>query len=890
MRILLPTGTISAIAVAVLIITATPAAAGLDEATDWGKPVLADDFQREQLGEQWEVPIGECKIRDGKLAVTSTASFYLFYKDRLPRNMAIEFDGMIPDTAKACDLAGIVAANEFEPAIRHYQGAFGTSGNKYSGILRGKVRSEGDEIVKRTDLKIEPGKWHRVRVERQDEFVRLFVDGEKVLEYRDPLGFAHASHNRIGLYTYGAGTQFDNIKIYATDISEAYKTDEAKKWQAVYDQFNDFCVRNFGAEKEPLIYEKVGRELKFIDDGAWKRVSETSACIGWETNLPARSYIEFGETTEYGRRTAGEERPFFLHIHYLRGLEPGKTYHYRLVSVDERGNRIVSDDATVTPHRIQGAIRLDANAEPPYTLDKAGATYVLTEDIVADSTALVIAAPDITLDLDGHIITYNEKHGAAETLPSTTNIRKRFHGFTGAPGVIAQRGSDGLKLYNGSVVQGSAGSGNGSDPLWALRATEIAGVTVDYYGYQMNGFVWAGKIEELHHNVVIDRGTELVDRHWAVRAISGADNVHHNLVKRCRQRGISGGTTIRHNEIYIDSFATNSLGVSGQEVEGNRIFGGGTHICAIAWSPGMQVRKNIVHLHAERSKTVRWSEYGTGGNSSCNGIRLTQYGSGNTADSNPLHENNLYDDNLVVITTREGGGARGVQFSSHLNTRNLVCKDSTIKVVSLDKNGGGACVVTQGRNADNAQPLYYRNCELIADLVHVKFGDGYSRGSNHRFENCTFTRHGDREGYHTFVFGRGWTNRHVLLDCTFAKGTRYDDVDWGTGNDGRAWYAIAWTATIKTTSNAAVTITDAKGEQVFSGKAHTDGKLTVPLTQCIIRPAEWDPDADEQPPVKRRYEHIKDARTPHKITVSVDDKTTTRTVTVDKTQTVEIGL
>ena len=346
----------------VLLVMAMAAAATAAEAepaaNPWGKPVLSDDFADAQLGKQWEVPSGECQIRDGKLTVTSEGSFYLFAAAKLPLNMAIEFDGMMPEGAKASDLAGIVAANEFEPAIRHYQGALGTNGNTRTTIFRGKVRTEGDETVATSDLRITPGKWHHVRVERQDEFVRLFVDGKKVLEYTDRLGFTHASHNRIGFYTYGAGAQIDNVKVYTCEVSEAYKKDEAAKWQRVYDEFNDFCLKNFGAEKEPLIYEKVGRDLKFMDDGAFRHVSETSACIGWETNLPARSHVEYGPTAEYGSKTADEERPFYMHVHYLKGLEPGKTYHYRLVSVDERGNRIAGPDATLTPRKIEGAIYL----------------------------------------------------------------------------------------------------------------------------------------------------------------------------------------------------------------------------------------------------------------------------------------------------------------------------------------------------------------------------------------------------------------------------------------------------------------------------------------------------------------------------------------------------
>jgi len=475
----------------------------------------------------------------------------------------------------------------------------------------------------------------------------------------------------------------------------------------------------------------------------------------------------------------------------------------------------------------------------------------------------------------------------AEAVPSTKNIRRAFHGFTGAPGIVGDRRSVGAKLFNGFIVQGRGGSGNVCDPLLGVRAAEIAGVALDYYGYQMNGFIWAGSVQDLHHNVVKDKGTELVDRHWAVRAVTGAKKVHHNLIKRCRQRGVSQCDEVMHNEIYQDSYATNALGVSGKQIHGNRILGGGVHVCAVAWTNGMQVIGNLIHLQAERSKTVRWTEYGTGGGSSCNGIRLTQYGGGNTT-SNPLYLNNLYSNNLIVVNTREGGGARGVQFSSHLQTKNLVCRDSIIKVTSLDGKSGGACIVTQGRTAANAEPLYYRNCTLIASNCHVKFGDGYSRGSNHRIENCKFVRVGKEPSYHTFNFSRAWTDRHVVLDCEFGEGTRYNDVIWNS-RAGQAYYSVAWTLTVKTTPGAKVTIKDRKGEEVFSGTADAEGKISAPLTQCVIRPKEWKP-GDENERVRLTREHQELTLSPHTITVEKDGRTKTRAVTMDRKQEIDVRL
>ena len=126
----------------------------------------------------------------------------------------------------------------------------------------------------------------------------------------------------------------------------------------VYDDFNAFCKKYFGAEKEPLVYEKFGRDLKFTDGGSWRHVSERSACVAFETSLPAKAWVEYGETARYGKRTPEPERHFYIHVHYLEGLEVGKACHYRLVAVDERGRRVTSKDRTFTTRAIPAAVHI----------------------------------------------------------------------------------------------------------------------------------------------------------------------------------------------------------------------------------------------------------------------------------------------------------------------------------------------------------------------------------------------------------------------------------------------------------------------------------------------------------------------------------------------------
>ncbi|MFQ5808114.1 MAG: fibronectin type III domain-containing protein, partial [Armatimonadota bacterium] len=94
----------------------------------------------------------------------------------------------------------------------------------------------------------------------------------------------------------------------------------------VYDTWNRFCQAHFGAEKEPLVRDLCGQTLEMVEGGTWVHVSQTSACIAWETNLPALTHVEYGPAGGPDARTAEPERHFYVHVHYLTDLQPNTRY------------------------------------------------------------------------------------------------------------------------------------------------------------------------------------------------------------------------------------------------------------------------------------------------------------------------------------------------------------------------------------------------------------------------------------------------------------------------------------------------------------------------------------------------------------------------------------
>lgn len=67
-------------------------------------------------------------------------------------------------------------------------------------------------------------------------------------------------------------------------------------------------------------------------------ITENSATITWDTNEPANSLVEYGTTSAYGSTTTRSTTFLSSHSRTLSNLNPGTTYHYRVVSIDAEEN------------------------------------------------------------------------------------------------------------------------------------------------------------------------------------------------------------------------------------------------------------------------------------------------------------------------------------------------------------------------------------------------------------------------------------------------------------------------------------------------------------------------------------------------------------------------
>ena len=166
------------------------------------------------------------------------------------------------------------------------------------------------------------------------------------------------------------------------------------------EEFRTFVDTYLGAKKEPLRYVYSGETLAFIPESEWTHVSENSVAVAFETTLPSKTYVEYGTTPSFGKRTTLDDRFTSLHLHHLAGLQMGQRVYFRFVAEDERGITIRSTVREATPAAIPGAKHIPGDvAGPPYVLTQAG-YYVVTADVNAPTRGFTIKTSGVTLDLN----------------------------------------------------------------------------------------------------------------------------------------------------------------------------------------------------------------------------------------------------------------------------------------------------------------------------------------------------------------------------------------------------------------------------------------------------------------------------------------------------------
>jgi len=207
--------------------------------------------------------------------------------------------------------------------------------------------------------------------------------------------------------------------------------------------------------------------------------------------------------------------------------------------------------------RKERAIRIPEQVRgPPFVLDEAGSRYLLTRDVIADGTAFMITGANVTLDMDGHTVTFG----------NNTDEQVR--------GVWANNEGKAV-ICNGHIVQGTRSKDHSAavESRWRAQPTEIFGISTDVHlksAYPIK-FLGAAANVQIHHNHLYSRVTEIESRHYPGNDLLRLDidggniNVYDNLLTEgchvgMRLSGKGSNVEVNHNDIrhhqqYVNGYA-----------------------------------------------------------------------------------------------------------------------------------------------------------------------------------------------------------------------------------------------------------------------------------------------------------------------------------------------
>lgn len=377
-------------------------------------------------------------------------------------------------------------------------------------------------------------------------------------------------------------------------------------------------------------------------------------------------------------------------------------------------------------------------------------------------------------------------------------------------------------VFNGLVLQGAGRSPTPSSGGGGVinRAREIAGVTVSYNGAQGHGLDIGGNNKDnnigIHHCVIIDKGTLVLDRHMQATASgTGGKAYYSNTLIGVRQCGVNGPGEKFNNEVYMDSYVTNSIGMQGAgAAHNNRIYGMG--FLAIGMWIGDETARtdNMIYLRAY-APSKRSTEYGTNDSrlSGVAGIRVT---------FNDEMENVLFENNTVLTyVDTPAGYAKGAWVLTSLTQNNIWYVGN----VFLAEESGEfnareveAFMIHGGNVHYNDE--YYGSPVKIEDNIFagngraIAIGDSYSTGGAAVFRNNKIIKTGMDLGKFQPVYiqrnSNGSVHNRLILPAEDTELDRLSPQISGFGNDTEYELLVGYTKKL--------TVTDKKGNNISAEK------------------------------------------------------------------------
>ncbi|MCA1810094.1 MAG: hypothetical protein ABR497_06935 [Kiritimatiellia bacterium] len=219
-----------------LALAAGAACAEESEKDGW-KLLFHDDFNRKELGEDWQVVNGEWEIVDGALRGSGTLlTSKGIPADYPPGFQRIEYKAVtdvqpiifFPDRPKpkvsVGDMGCIIHAQPSEAGAPTRTGYFFQFGGFHN--TRNNLSRAGTNLITDEDEAnmIEVDKVHTIVAENDQGKLRFMVDGKLIYEVDEPQSILGPDYDRVGFYFYTAAKVMD-VKVYVKRLADDFDLD-----------------------------------------------------------------------------------------------------------------------------------------------------------------------------------------------------------------------------------------------------------------------------------------------------------------------------------------------------------------------------------------------------------------------------------------------------------------------------------------------------------------------------------------------------------------------------------------------------------------------------------------------------------------------------------------